>query len=382
MQQLWTTIFLTAILGQHEQARLTIQRLPAHLPAHHHRRLAAISARAHLVMHEPQQAKAQLGWACKDEEGIALRSVMRREAGALARRATAQSPGMAADAACDLAWSRLQRSDHAGAVEAVQHGLARCPEHIEARLWCHFLQAQTLTALGEALTPTAARGWLSPERIRRRPAGSAWGLRPDAALGRLREAGIPLPQLASRAHYATLPSSDSLVSLEVKLEEASALHRAGLPGGALLKSAWMQAQHQPPDIIRQVARVLIELAVRDPSAARVGLAAAQVMRERITCPRLEAMTIRLKAALNHPSALAAARRALRQAAEPEAWALIVTAIDRLGHRDEARSVAERALGTVALCETAYAMLRTWEPTTGAHAPSEREPRTIGALERR
>jgi hypothetical protein len=151
MQQLWSTIFLTAVGGQHAQARLAIQRLPAHLPAHRHRRLAAISARAHLVMQEPEQAHAQRGWACKDGEGIALRSVMRREAGALALRATAQSPGMAADAACDLAWSRLQRSDHAGAVDAIQQGLARCLEHIEARLWCHFLQTRSLTALEHAL---------------------------------------------------------------------------------------------------------------------------------------------------------------------------------------------------------------------------------------
>ena len=371
--QLWSTIFLKAILGQHAQARLAIEHLPAHLPAHRHRRLAGISARALLVMQDPEQAHAQLRWAGNDAEGIALRSVMRREAGALTRRAAAPSPGMAADAACDLAWSRLKRSDHDGAVDAIQQALARCSAHIEARLWCHFLQARALTSLQDALFPTAAQGWLSRERIHHRPAGSAWRPGPDSALSWLREAGIPRPQLAPAAHYTTLPSSASLVALEVKLEEASALRRSGIPSGAILKSAWMQGQHQPPEIIRQVARVIIAMAVLDPSAARVGLAAAQVMRQRTSCSRLEARTIRLQATLNHPRALSEARRALRDAAEPEAWTLIVESIHRLGHHDEARCAAERALGCAELSGAAYTLLQTWERAPAQSLQAQESP---------
>lgn len=379
MQQLWSNIFLTAILGEHAQARLAIQRLPAHLPSHRHRRLAAISARALLVMQEPELADAQLRWSCKDAEGIALRSVMRSAAGALTSRTTAASPGMAADAACDLAWSRRQRSDHLGAAEAIQLALSRCPEHLEARLWCHVLQSKTLSVLEDELSPVEHQGWLSRERIHRRPAGSAWKPGPDSALGRLREAGIPQPQLAPAARYSTLPSSDQLVALEVKLAEATALRRAGLPGGALLKSAWMQGQHQPPDIIRQVARVIIGLAVHDPSAARVGLGAAQVMRQRTSSPRLEAMTIRLKAALNHPSTLSAARKALREATEPEPWALIVESIYRLGHHEEARAAAERALGSTGLSRAAFAKLQSWDFPKLGHFRNEKSPEMTGAL---
>ena len=373
MQQLWSTIFLPALLGHHAQARLAIQRLPAHLPAHRHQRLAGISARALLVMQEPEQAHAQLRWAGNDAEGVALRSVMHRQAGAITRRTEASSPGMAADAACDLAWSRLLRSDHAGAADAIQLALTRCKEHIEARLWCHLLQTRTLTSVEEALWPTAVQGWLSPVRIHQRPAGSAWKSGPDSAFGRLREAGIPRPQLASVAHYSTLPGSDTLVALEVKLAEALALHRIGLPGGVLLKSAWRQGQHQRPEIIRQLARVIIELAVLDPSAARVGLAAAQVMRQRMTCTRLEAMAIRLQAALNHPRALRAARRALRDAIEPETWTLIVESIARLGHHEEARAAAERALGSATISAAAYALLQRWEEPQAQRMANQKSP---------
>ena len=377
MQQLWSTIFLPAVLGQHAQARLAIERLPAHLPAHRHRRLAGISARALLIMQEPERAHAHLRWAGRDAEGVALRSVMHHQAGALTRRTEASSPGMAADAACDLAWSRLLRSDHAGAVEAIQLALARCKEHIEARLWCHLLQVPALASLKEALWPTAAQGWLSPERIHRRPAGSAWKTGIDSALGRLREAGIPRPELAPAAHYATLSAADTLVSLEVKLAEASALHRAGLPSGALLKSAWLQGQSQPPEIIRQLARVIVELAVIDPSAARVGLAAAQVMRQRMTCTRLEAMAIRLQATLNHPRALRAARRALRDAIEPDAWTLLVESIHRLGHHEEARAAAERALGSSALSSAACELLRVLEEPLAQGLSNEESPGSPG-----
>jgi hypothetical protein len=362
--QLWSTIFLTAIAGKHRQARLAIQQLPARTPAVDRPRLAAISARALLVMGDQAAARSSLSQAGLDPEAEALRGVMNMSASSIRRRTETSGPGMAADAACELAWLCLQRADRPGAINAIQRALLRCPEHIEARLWVRYLQDPAVVGFGEYLLPAASLGWLSEARIHHRPTGSVLPPACDTALTRLRDAGVPLPQLASTAHHEALPGGDPLVMLEVMLAEAAAIRRMGYPSGPLLRSAWITGQRQPPAVIRQLARVIMDLAIFDPSAAQVGLAAATVMRQRSDCPRLEARYVRLLASLDHPLALSAARAALRRAAEPEDWALIVESIHRLGQRDEARAEAERGLGRGGLSGAAYAVLMSWEGRTG------------------
>ncbi|MFT5686518.1 MAG: tetratricopeptide (TPR) repeat protein [Myxococcota bacterium] len=361
--QPWSTIFLTALSGKHRQSRMAIACLPRRTPSEDRPRLAAISARALLAMGDAAEAGAALERARHNLEAVALRSVMGFSISAITRRVDVGIRGMSADAACDLAWLHRQRCDHAGAVDAIQEALSRCPEHIEARLWCHALQDPDLARFATRLSPTEQTGWLSAERIVRRPVGSVLSPTPDSALSRLTHAGIPCPQLASEIYYDSLPGGHSLVELEARVAEVTALRRMGYPGGALLKSAWMHGQRHPPHIIQQLSRVVMELAIFDPSAAQVGLAAATVMRHRTDCPKLEALYVRFLASHDHPLALSSARSALRKATDPANWALIVDALHRLDRPDEARAEAERALGIPVLASAAFSVLISWEGRT-------------------
>lgn len=370
MKQLWSTIFLTAHSGQHQQARLAIATLPRHTPTSAHPRLAAISARALLAMGSEAQATESLARAGADPEAVALRSVAQRSEDAIRRRLDTHSPGMAADAACDLAWLRLQRCDHVGAVQAIQEALSRCAEHVEARLWCRHLQEPGGSPFERRLSPTARGGWLSPERIARRTAGSVLDASDYSARSRLHHAGIRRPQLTPEEAYAALPERHPLVKLEVMLDEASTLRQLGYPCGALLTSAWMSGQRQSPAIIRQLTRVVMDLAIFDPSAAPVGLAAATAMRHRSSCRRLEARYVRLLASQNHPLALSATKSALRQENAPEDWLIIVDSLSRLGCVEEARAEAERALGVASLASAAFTVLMSWEASkTAARGPA-------------
>ncbi len=376
MQQLWSTIFLTAHAGKHRQARLAIASLPRRTPRADHPRLAAISARALLAMGAADDAAEALDRAGSDPEAVALRSVADHSEAEIRRRLSTRSPGMAADAACDLAWLSLMRCDHGGAAAAIQQALSRCAEHVEARLWCRLLQDPGVSHFMHRLSPTSRSGWLSPERIERRTSGSVLSAESDSALSHLRQAGILRPQLASADTFSVLPPGHSLVKLEVMVDEAAALRRMGYPGGALLKSAWMRGQRQPPAVIRQLSRVVMDLAIFDPSAAQVGLAAATAMRHRSGCPKLEARYVRLLASQDHPLALSAARGALRQARDPEDWLVIVDALSRLGCAEEARAEAERALGVTSLASAAFSVLMSWEGrlTCPCPAPPEHDKR--------
>ena len=289
---------------------------------------------------------------------------MLADADAIQQRLTAGSPGMSADAACDLVALHLNAGNRHDAAQALQTALSHCPDHLESRLWKRLLAEPAHPTLQPTLQPVASQGWLSWERIQRRCSGTVWEAQSSSAAQHLFEAGLDRPQLHSIATYRQYPPASLCVKVELMLAQAIALRGINVETGPLLREAWMTGQRLPPASIKQLARVVIDLAVADPSAAQVGLAASEAMILIASgCPKLRARHACLMVA-SRVEGRRHALDALMVPMSPEDWRLLVTALAAAGHRTDAIHEAERALADPKLGAFAAALLMSLEAGTG------------------
>ncbi len=130
-----------------------------------------------------------------------------------------------------------------------------------------------------ALSPHARSGWMSPERWFRRVESGAWS-RPapsGTALARLQRDGVVTRVLGTGRDYARLPAPHRLVDCERALDAALALEREGRDPTPAAEELWALAPRVDAAAIADAAAALVALAVRAPSAARIGLAAAELL---------------------------------------------------------------------------------------------------------
>ena len=372
----WNAILTPALTGQHRQARQAIALLPLHTPSHQRERLEATCARALLVMNSIPEALARLARGRESREGQALATLITPQGRHLAaERMAATSPGAAADAACDATWLALRAGCRPAAADALAEGLRRCPDHAEARRWSALLarlpdDAPPLWVLHPpaaprplqselaALCPSQAQGWLSWERLLRRP----WGHEPPPASGglaRLRAAGVISLRLLDGDALTMRPPEDPVVEMELLLDRAFSQPPASVEGAQQVAHLWREAAQLPPPILRRVAAAVVTLALRNPQAAPVGVAAAEVLSVG-GCAQWRAAQARLLASCGSPAAAPMALSALQRGGlAADSWALAIEALARTGQRTLAQDFAELALGDPGLSAQAFAFLEDW-----------------------
>lgn len=296
-----------------------------------------VAARALWALGHDEAAAATLERAPAGPTRDALACVaLARPGAALVRRLHAPRASTRADAACDLAWRALRDGKQRHAREAIAIALGAGPHHAEARRWDRFL-SQARDPVGavrrasedrppcsradrdaRALCPTRRGGWLSPERWWRRVEAGTWTrpAHPASALGRLQRDGVVSRVLATEADYGRLPAPHRLVDAERALDAARALEREGRDPSPAAEEAWALAARVDATAVADCSAALVALSVRAPSAATVGLAAAELLcRTQPAVPAWAAYRARLLAySGRRDEARAAARRLADMAA--------------------------------------------------------------------
>lgn len=352
---LWEAVMVPAMSGQSQRVQQTLRRLPAPLTP----RQDAIAARALLTIGDSEAAAPHLDRALRagDLEAEALTRLILPDGAALAERhLLLLPPGQAADAGCDLAWLRLRTGDRDGAHAAVVSALQVCPDHIEAQRWQ--LALIRWQPADDCLRPRREHGWLSPERIRRRPHGH--DIAPQtSALGRLRAAGVWLRRIATDAEYDQMDADDPRVSLELAVAGCWAVLRSQRPPAAALAAVWWQALQLSDRRSRlRGARAVVEIALRCPAGDPTGIAAAEVLAiAQPEVPRWQAALARMRAASGDASSIRGARAVLRRPAlDAESWRLAIAALQLCGLHTEATAHAESALDEPDLERLAFGVL--------------------------
>lgn len=248
----WREVLVPALAGRPP----ALDRLDLDLPDH-----AAVAVRCLLLLGEPREADAALQRALDLDhpDAAALCWLLRRREVPVGR---AGSDLQRADALVDQALRRRSRGRPAAAEHAARQALALVPHHAEARL----VLALEATPPPRDLRPRPALGGCSPERLRRRLLGGAWGSGP---VGPRRRAGI-----LTRVLPAEVPD----VALEAACDEVLGLLRLGLDPARAAHRCWARARTAAPAAVLAVAAWLPTLPWREPAPLRPLLrAAAEVL---------------------------------------------------------------------------------------------------------
>lgn len=355
----WLDIYLPALLGEAAVARGALAAADAAGPPTDLLDTVAVRALAALGDAEAAAARARRAFARGGPEAAALAIWLgpRRRARAEARLAVVREPGLAADAACDLAALCLEEGDEDGARRAVRAARGGCAGHLEAARWARFfadcpVPVRAWRGLGPvpaavrgdvtALRPRPARGWVAPERLRRRvlllPPG---GLPPPAtAQAALRHAGAEGGRVVPRAELAERRASDPGVALELVAETLLALVDEGRDGAGAARRLVTHAE--AAGVIEAACEVIVAAASRDDRLAEAGAGAAVRLRqarreERTRWAAWEALFLR---SLHPCRAVRLARRVLEDpAADALAWQVALDALRLCGLGGEARVLA-------------------------------------------
>lgn len=369
----WVALLAPALAHQPDRVFAQRDRLLAHTPAHARGPLQTAFARALFVLGRADAAHAALDVALEGGHVASrqLASVARPDGAAHATALLEHAdPAVRADAACDLAARAWVASDPRGARLATDRALAELPHHAEARRWLRRLGSGAAAGGRDdrALLPTAGLGWLSPERHLRRVCAGAWG-RPGpsgSGLAALQRIGAVSRVLATDEDYGQLRADHPLVTAERALDQALGLEREGRPAGDAARGAWHRACQVDRAARRDAAGALVALGVRDPSAAAMGLVAAELLTRLEPRQRLwRAYEARLLACIGDVEA--ATRRAddllLQVGLDPVAFALCVETLRDGGAHRLAHRRARSACDEPALAATAQLLLADWDDPT-------------------
>lgn len=316
----WQSILLPAVLGDPDgaiQALDTLEESDLTTDG----RLLAIAARALAAMGatEPSMRAMERALADASPEAIGLAVHLHPDGVRIGRsRLGDLEAGMAADAAADLAARCFAEGHEAAGSEAICHGLLACPNHGELGRWRRLLtQAPmdliTLAAanlrrgqplpqrtdwpgrdpatwsadfswarLGAdllALLPSAATGWLPPERIQRKlvPGTLDRPLPRSTALGRLLDAGCPRCHLATETDYQKPHLRDDYEELEYHADRVESLLEEGRPAIATAHHLWARARELPESFQENCASFLACMGILHPELLDLGLQAVRTI---------------------------------------------------------------------------------------------------------
>jgi hypothetical protein len=262
----WLDLYFAASL---EPGEATLERLPLLVDAAPCPRgdALAIAARTARMLGFPVEAEAyyrsalELGGA----EVEALASLREADGGARAQRrvSSASSPGLRADAACDVAAHACNAGELPRARLAITEGLAANPDHREARSWARFLaepdapeawvraglrgfapdEADRAGRSALRLRPLARRGWVSEMRLECRYfAGPDAAMAPrDSAMERLIDAGCLHWVLGTGYDWHARPRHDALALAELALQDVGDLVDEGRSAEPAARRLWAGA---------------------------------------------------------------------------------------------------------------------------------------------
>lgn len=354
----WLDVYLPARLGERARALAALERASE---VGGGAALDAVGARALAVLGDAAGAevRARRAFAAGGEEAAALAvwfGTARRER-ARWRVERCRSPGLAADAGCDLAALALEEGDAAEARSAILAARGACPDHAEAGRWRRMLrEADDPVALWRTaraptrrlrrdrveLRPTAALGWVAPERFRRRVLGRGGGpmASPRTGLGRLQHAGVGGTWFGLPPEQRRWPAEHPRVELELAADRLIALVDEGRDAtlaALALRDAAGEAE-------LDAARVLVHAASGDDHLAALGVAAARRLAEAEPWPpgRWAAWGALLLRGVDPTGAAAEARRLLAlPGLDRHAWRVALDTLRLVGAGEEARERARR-----------------------------------------
>jgi hypothetical protein len=267
-------------------------------------------------------------------------------------RLTTGSPGLRADAACDLARLSYERTDPEAALSWIAHALTTLPTHQEALRWQRLLLAPPSESLPSspaqidlrALTPVSKNAWLSPERWRRRGISGRWTrpANPKSALFVLQERGVHTRLLAPESWWATQSHTHPGVELETGLDTVASLWRSKRPAAASAWLTWRLASSLSPAWVERLACIFARTCHFDPSLSQLGLLASGVAcRMHPQSELWRATRARYLAENGQPErAVREARASLRRSPSAETKRLSIETLDRCGYLREAARARE------------------------------------------
>ncbi len=288
----WWDLYLPATLGERDRVRMVIDTLgPVDAE------LQAVAARALEVLGYTVEARRLAVQSMRDggDEALALATFLMPEGLQIAelRIQRLKLPGLQADAACDAAALELLRGQPEAALERVEQAMILCPDHREAARWCRFLtQEEAVRVLRRyrrdvervarlpggrdvvELVPSRAKGWVSPERLRRRllhtllPGGAR-----GSALRRLQQAGVMECWFALPSQYGQMPEDHGLAGLELLADELVARVEEERVQGGLGSELLEEAAAVDGEAAEDALRLLLALCTRAPVLEEVGRAA-------------------------------------------------------------------------------------------------------------
>jgi hypothetical protein len=387
----WWDLYLPASFGEVDAVLDALEAAELLAVTADRAELYAVAARSFLVIGRFVEAErlAERAFAAGGPEADALATFMRGDgtSRALERMAAATRPGLAADAACDLAALRLANNDATGARAAIARAEELCPGHREAARWARLLgtEGDLRNILRDSrdprrarratpgpvldaveLIPTRRTGWVSSERYVRRLVGalgaassSAWAPA-DTALGALQDCGVTTLFFALEGEYAKLPADHPLVRLELAADEVRAL--VDEARDARVASALLWRDASAIDVVsgEDAAQLLVGLATHDPRLAPQGLRAAVWLREQ--CPDRgtlwDGYRAWLGAIAGAPDLALARAVATERPVDPVGWRLAIEALRAGGDPHETDALIRAARKEPALSALAVELLDT------------------------